>query len=77
MTEEQRYAIIQGQIAEINEMTANNPNPVKSLLSAMLTAEMYGRNERHHMRAMEARIGFVRTLEARICTANNSFSSSS
>ncbi len=55
MTEEERYAIIQDQMREISETAATNPNPIKSLLSAMLIAEMYGRNERHHQRIVEAR----------------------
>lgn len=64
MTEEERYVTIQDQIAEINKTAMNEPNPVKSLLSAMLTAEMYTRNERHHMRFIQARCEFVGTLWA-------------
>ena len=70
MTEEDRYAAAQAQIAEINTTAGINPNPMKSLLSAMLTAEMYARNERHHQRVVEARTYFVQTLQARLAALN-------
>lgn len=65
MNEEERYAAVQAQIAEINTTAATNPNPVKSLLSAMLTAEMYTHNERVHNRWL-ARRDLMQALQARV-----------
>jgi hypothetical protein len=64
MTEEDRYATVQQQMQEISDRAATFHNPVIGILSAQLYAEMYARNERHHMRVVQAREGFVQILEA-------------
>lgn len=62
MTEEERYQLIQEQMKDLLDAAAKDPNPAANLLRAQLYAEMYARNERHHMRVMEARTDFVQTL---------------
>lgn len=66
MTEEERYAAVQEQMKDLLDAAAVDLDPAANMLRAMLYAEMYDRNERHHMRVMAARTDFVRVLWARI-----------
>jgi hypothetical protein len=62
MTEEERYALINGQMKELLDKAATDLNPATNMLRAMLYAEMYCRNELTHMQVMEVRTAFVGTL---------------
>jgi len=62
MREEERSALINGQMKELLDKAATDLNPVTNMLRAMLYAEMYVRNELTHMRVMEARTEFVQIL---------------
>ena len=66
MIEEQRYATVQAQMKDLLDAAAIDLNPATNLLRAMLYAEMYARNEKHHALVMNARTGFVQVLRARI-----------
>lgn len=66
MTEEERYQRVQEQMKDLLDAAAVDLNPATNMLRAMLYAEMYERNERHHMRVIEARTAFVRVLWAHI-----------